>query len=66
VVFFSGKVTSPLDASLLTTEKLGELIGGMGWPELTATGKWRMKKNIWLNFGFQFCRNNFRLDFYYS
>ena len=39
MVFFSGKVTSPLDASLLTTEKLGELIGGMGWPELTATGK---------------------------
>ncbi|HTX80226.1 MAG TPA: ATP-binding cassette domain-containing protein, partial [Longilinea sp.] len=33
LVFFSGKVTSPLDASMLTTKKLGELIGGKGWPE---------------------------------
>jgi simple sugar transport system ATP-binding protein len=33
LVFFSGKVTPPLDASTLTTERLGELIGGKGWPE---------------------------------
>ncbi len=33
LVFFSGKVTPPLDADRLTTEKLGELIGGKGWPE---------------------------------
>ena len=31
VVFFSGKVTPPLDVASLTTAKLGELIGGMGW-----------------------------------
>ena len=34
LVFFSGKVTPPLEASTLTTEKLGELIGGKGWTEL--------------------------------
>ncbi|HMK09265.1 MAG TPA: hypothetical protein VK449_09575, partial [Anaerolineales bacterium] len=34
LVFFSGKVTPPLEASRLTTEKLGELIGGSGWPDL--------------------------------
>ena len=33
LVFFSGKVTPPLDAATLTTETLGELIGGKGWPE---------------------------------
>ncbi len=33
LVFFSGRVTPPADVSTLTTEKLGELIGGMGWPE---------------------------------
>jgi general nucleoside transport system ATP-binding protein len=33
LVFFSGKVTPPLEADRLTTEKLGELIGGKGWPE---------------------------------
>jgi general nucleoside transport system ATP-binding protein len=33
LVFFSGQVTPPMDAATLTTEKLGELIGGMGWPE---------------------------------
>jgi ABC-type uncharacterized transport system ATPase subunit len=33
LVFFSGKVSPPLDAAGLTTEKLGELIGGKGWPE---------------------------------
>ncbi len=36
LVFFSGKVTPPLDAASLTTEKLGELIGGMGWSKLNA------------------------------
>jgi simple sugar transport system ATP-binding protein len=39
LVFFSGKVTPPLDASTLTTEKLGELIGGTGWPESNEEGK---------------------------
>jgi ABC-type uncharacterized transport system ATPase subunit len=39
LVFFSGKVTPPLEASTLTTEKLGELIGGKGWPESMAVGK---------------------------
>jgi general nucleoside transport system ATP-binding protein len=39
LVFFSGKVTPPLDATSLTTEKLGELIGGKGWTDLaTGTG----------------------------
>jgi ABC-type uncharacterized transport system ATPase subunit len=33
LVFFNGKVTQPLDAASLTTEKLGELIGGKGWME---------------------------------
>ncbi len=36
LVFFSGDVTPPLDAATLTTEKLGELIGGMGWAKLTS------------------------------
>jgi ABC-type uncharacterized transport system ATPase subunit len=36
MVFFSGKVTPPLDAAALTTEKLGELIGGKGWPNLSS------------------------------
>jgi len=35
LVFFSGKVSPPLEAVGLTTEKLGELIGGKGWPEST-------------------------------
>ncbi len=34
LVFFSGRVTAPLSASALTTEKLGELIGGMAWKDL--------------------------------
>ena len=33
LVFFSGKVSPPLEAASLTTEKLGELIGGKGWTE---------------------------------
>ncbi|HEY5268903.1 MAG TPA: ATP-binding cassette domain-containing protein [Anaerolineales bacterium] len=36
LVFFSGKVTQPLEADTLTIEKLGELIGGKGWPESTS------------------------------
>jgi ABC-type uncharacterized transport system ATPase subunit len=32
VVFFSGQVSPPLDATSLSTDRLGELIGGMGWP----------------------------------
>jgi general nucleoside transport system ATP-binding protein len=36
LVFFSGKVTPPLVASGLTSDKLGELIGGKGWTELTS------------------------------
>jgi len=35
-VFFSGKASPPLEAASLTTEKLGELIGGMGWTKLTS------------------------------
>ncbi len=35
LVFFSGKVTPALDAASLTTEKLGELIGGMGWTKFS-------------------------------
>jgi simple sugar transport system ATP-binding protein len=38
LVFFSGKVTPPLDAAALTTEKLGELIGGKGWTEIPSRG----------------------------
>jgi ABC-type uncharacterized transport system ATPase subunit len=36
LVFFSGDMTPPLDAGKLTTDKLGELIGGSGWSELTS------------------------------
>jgi ABC-type uncharacterized transport system ATPase subunit len=36
LVFFSGEVTPALDAGGLTTDKLGELIGGSGWSELTS------------------------------
>jgi simple sugar transport system ATP-binding protein len=31
LVFFSGEVSQPLDASKTTVEQLGELIGGKGW-----------------------------------
>jgi general nucleoside transport system ATP-binding protein len=31
LVFFSGKVSQPLDASTTTVQQLGELIGGKGW-----------------------------------
>lgn len=33
LVFFSGRVTPPLEAIELTSDRLGELIGGKGWPE---------------------------------
>jgi ABC-type uncharacterized transport system ATPase subunit len=36
LVFFSGQVSPLLEATSLTTEKLGELIGGMGWKKLGA------------------------------
>ena len=36
IVFFSGRVTPPLEVSSLTTAKLGELIGGMGWAKWTS------------------------------
>ena len=39
LVFFSGKVTPPLEAATLTSAKLGELIGGKSWPETVASGK---------------------------
>jgi len=38
MVFFSGRVTPPLEATRLTTDTLGQLIGGKGWDEL-GTGK---------------------------
>jgi general nucleoside transport system ATP-binding protein len=31
LVFFSGKVSQPLDASTTTVDQLGQLIGGKGW-----------------------------------
>ena len=31
LVFFSGKISQPLDASTTSVEQLGELIGGKGW-----------------------------------
>ncbi|MBI3738701.1 MAG: hypothetical protein HY258_06615 [Chloroflexi bacterium] len=34
LVFFSGKVSSPLEASKTTVEQLGNLIGGKGWESL--------------------------------
>jgi ABC-type uncharacterized transport system ATPase subunit len=34
MVFFSGRVTPPLEAGGMTSETLGQLIGGKGWPEL--------------------------------
>ena len=35
LVFFSGKVSPPIDASRTSIEELGELIGGRGWEKLT-------------------------------
>jgi len=34
MVFFSGQVTPPLEAGVLTSEILGQLIGGKGWPDI--------------------------------
>jgi simple sugar transport system ATP-binding protein len=39
LVFFSGRVSPALDAAALTSDKLGELIGGKGWAEPAAAGK---------------------------
>ncbi len=39
LVFFSGRVTPPLDATGMTLETLGELIGGKGWPEIESGKK---------------------------
>jgi len=33
LVFFSGKVSPPIDAAVTSVEQLGQLIGGKGWPE---------------------------------
>jgi ABC-type uncharacterized transport system ATPase subunit len=33
LVFFSGKVSPPIDAATTSVEQLGQLIGGKGWPE---------------------------------
>jgi ABC-type uncharacterized transport system ATPase subunit len=38
MVFFSGQVTPPLDTTGMTSETLGQLIGGKGWPE-SGSGK---------------------------
>ena len=35
LVFFSGKVSPPLDASKTNVEQLGQLIGGKGWDEIS-------------------------------
>lgn len=37
MVFFSGQVTPPMEAAGMTSETLGQLIGGKGWPN-TGTG----------------------------
>ncbi len=36
LVFFAGKVSPPMDAARLDVQRLGELIGGMGWDALEA------------------------------
>jgi len=33
LVFFSGKVSVPIDAATTSVEQLGQLIGGKGWPD---------------------------------
>lgn len=33
LVFFSGKVSEPIDAATTNVEQLGQLIGGKGWPQ---------------------------------
>ncbi|HJS18068.1 MAG TPA: ATP-binding cassette domain-containing protein [Anaerolineales bacterium] len=37
LVFFSGKVSRPLDAASTSVEQLGQLIGGKGWDEISAS-----------------------------
>lgn len=39
LVFFSGKVSQPLDAETTTVEKLGEMIGGKGWQDVKALAR---------------------------
>jgi general nucleoside transport system ATP-binding protein len=39
LVFFSGRMTPALDSATLSSDRLGELIGGLGWPELAETGR---------------------------
>jgi general nucleoside transport system ATP-binding protein len=39
LVFFSGRMTPALDSAALSSDRLGELIGGLGWPELAETGR---------------------------
>jgi general nucleoside transport system ATP-binding protein len=34
LVFFSGRVSHPLDAASTSVEQLGQLIGGKGWAEI--------------------------------
>ncbi len=34
IVFFSGRVSPPLDATLTNVDQLGQLIGGKGWEEI--------------------------------
>ncbi len=38
LVFFSGKVSPPLDARKTTIEQLGNLIGGKGWSTISSRG----------------------------
>lgn len=37
LVFFSGKVSQPLDAETTSVAKLGEMIGGKGWQDIQAS-----------------------------
>jgi simple sugar transport system ATP-binding protein len=37
LVFFSGQVSSPLNASETSLEQLGQLIGGKGWDRMSNT-----------------------------
>jgi simple sugar transport system ATP-binding protein len=34
LVFFSGRVSPPLEASTTTLDQLGQLIGGKGWDQV--------------------------------
>jgi general nucleoside transport system ATP-binding protein len=35
LVFYSGRVSQPLDAASTSLEQLGQMIGGKGWEEET-------------------------------